>query len=103
MAALALQHGMNTNVLHRWLKEHRQGLHRLTGGDVVAAQLPPPAFIPVTFESVSVVPVEVNEQASSTTSSDIRIDIHRGSTNVSVHWPLHAGAQCAPFLRELLR
>ena len=27
VAALALQHGMNTNVLHRWLKEHRQGLH----------------------------------------------------------------------------
>lgn len=103
VAALALQHGMNTNVLHRWLKEHRQGLHRLTGGDVVAAQVPQPAFIPVTFESASVVPVEVNEQASSTTSSDIRIDIHRGSTNVTVHWPLHAGTQCAPFLRELLR
>jgi len=48
IAALALQHGMNTNVLHRWLKEHRQGHHRLTGGDEVCAPVPPPAFIPVT-------------------------------------------------------
>ena len=24
IAALALQHGMNANVLHRWLKEHRK-------------------------------------------------------------------------------
>ena len=28
IAALALQHGMNANVLHRWLKEHRLGQHQ---------------------------------------------------------------------------
>ena len=27
IAATAREHGMNANVLHRWLKEHRQGLH----------------------------------------------------------------------------
>ena len=46
-AALALSHGMNANVLHRWLKEHeRSGRHCLAGQ-------PPsnspklPAFIPL--------------------------------------------------------
>lgn len=29
IAALALQHGMNANVLHRWLKEWEQGHHQL--------------------------------------------------------------------------
>lgn len=28
VAAVELQHGMNTNVLHRWLKEWAQGMHR---------------------------------------------------------------------------
>lgn len=27
IAALALQHGLNANLLHRWLKEWSQGLH----------------------------------------------------------------------------
>jgi transposase-like protein len=32
ISAIALQHGMNANVLHRWLKEHaRDGRHRLGG------------------------------------------------------------------------
>lgn len=103
IAALALQHGMNTNVLHRWLKEHRQGHHRLTGGDEVGAPVPPPAFIPVTFDSESTAHVAGNEQSASSTPSDIRIDIHRASTHVTVHWPVSVAAQCAPFLRELLR
>ena len=103
IAALALQHGMSSNVLHRWLKEHRQGHHRLTGGDEVGAPVLPPAFIPVTFDSESTAPVAGNEQSASSTPSDIRIDIHRASTHVTVHWPVSVAAQCAPFLRELLR
>jgi transposase-like protein len=103
IAALALQHGMNTNVLHRWLKEHRQGHHRLTGGDEVGTPMPPPAFIPLTFDSESTAPVAANAQSASTTPSDIRLDIHRASTHVTVHWPVSVAAQCAPFLRELLR
>jgi transposase-like protein len=41
IAALAMQHGMNSNVLHRWLKEHRQGTLLLSDG--VSA----PAFIAI--------------------------------------------------------
>lgn len=48
IAALALQHGMNANVLHRWLKEYHQGRHRLHAVDSVPAVQPQttPAFIP---------------------------------------------------------
>ena len=31
IAAIAQQHGMNANLLHRWRKEWAQGLHRLEG------------------------------------------------------------------------
>ena len=34
-----MQHGMNANVLHRWLKEHRQGMLMLSAG------VPTPALI----------------------------------------------------------
>lgn len=30
IAATAREHGMNANVLHRWLKEHRLGQHQIT-------------------------------------------------------------------------
>ena len=41
IAAIALQHGMNANVLHRWLKEHElDGRHRLIGPDPVGVAVP---------------------------------------------------------------
>ena len=103
IAALALQHGMNTNVLHRWLKEHRQGLHQLSAGHGGGAPVPPPAFIPVTLESKAGVAAQSVEQAGLNTPSQIRIDIQRANANVIVHWPVSAAGQCAQLLRELLR
>ena len=40
IAALALQHGMNANVLHRWLKDHRQGTLLLGDGPSAPALIP---------------------------------------------------------------
>ena len=40
IAAVALQHGMNANLLHRWRKEWAQGLHRLEGSISIAAVMP---------------------------------------------------------------
>ncbi len=105
IAAVALQHGMNTNVLHRWLKEWAQGLHRLEVGvstTVVASQ--PPAFIPIDLSAVS--PASAGELPSAslpTPADDIRIECQRTGMFVTVHWPLSAATQCAQMLRELLR
>ena len=50
IAALALHHGVNTNVLHRWLKEHaRSGCHQITVVDAlgaVATSEPNPQCLP---------------------------------------------------------
>ena len=40
IAAVALQHGMNANLLHRWRKEWAQGLHRIEGGATTAVATP---------------------------------------------------------------
>ena len=105
VAAVALQHGMNTNVLHRWLKEWSQGLHRLEHGITSAVATPQsPAFVPIELSVAA--PTTACEQpcaAASTPEADIRIECQRPGLSVTVHWPLSAATQCAQMLRELLQ
>ncbi len=106
IAAVALQHGMNTNVLHRWLKEWSQGLHRLDVGvtAAVCTTHPSPAFIPIDLSAgLSPSGSEQPPVASPTPVRDIRIECERPGLSVTVHWPLSAAGECAQMLRELLR
>ena len=105
IAALALQHGMNANLLHRWRKEWTQGLHRLEGGITTAVATPQtPAFIPIGVNTQASMPISEHPCiASSTPETDIRIECQRPGLSVTVHWPLSAAADCALMLRELLR
>lgn len=105
IAAVALQHGMNANLLHRWRKEWAQGLHRLEGGVTTAVATPQsPAFIPIELSTAA--PATASEQpcvASSKRAADIRIECQRPGMSVTVHWPLSGAAECVQMLRELLR
>lgn len=106
IAAVALQHGMNTNVLHRWLKEWAQGMHRFDAGPATATVAPrtPPAFVPLDPSAVtSMTATEQPGMAASTPATDIRIECQRPGISVTVHWPLSGAAQCAQMLRELLQ
>ena len=100
VAALALQQGMNANVLHRWLKEYDQGRHRLpSDAPLIAATAAQaqaqasPAFVPLMLEG--------SRPARSDAPSDIHIECPR--LGLSVHWPVSGAAECARMLRELLR
>ena len=87
IAAVALKHGVNANIVHRWLREHSQGT--LVGR--------PLAFMPVTLTAPSTSP-----PPEAPTQPDIRIEVHRANTTVVVNWPLQGGASCAQWLREWL-
>lgn len=114
IAALALQHGMNTNVLHRWLKEHRQGRHRLAGAPSVDPALAPqttppltPPFVPLELNAVvpsyaMTTPVQATPAVVPALAT-IRLDCQRQGVSMTVHWPLSAAAECAQMLREWLR
>jgi transposase-like protein len=53
IAATARQHGMNANVLHRWLREHRLGLHQAASNTAhVAAPSNAPACVDAAVEPV---------------------------------------------------
>jgi transposase len=105
IAAVALQHGMNANLLHRWRKEWAQGLHRPGGGVTTAVATPQtPAFIPIELSTAaSTTTSEQSCIASSTRAVDILIECQRPGMSVTVHWPLSGAAECTQMLCELLR
>ncbi|MDD2978327.1 transposase [Aquabacterium sp.] len=112
IATIALQHGMNTNVLHRWLKEYGQGHHRLLSGDCSSEVCPTPApatpaFLALEFSAVSpsCATAAPTHAASATPAprADIRIELQRQGACATVHWPVSAAAECARMLREWLR
>lgn len=85
MAAVALKHGLNANLVHRW--------RRLAVGDVrasLAGDITPARFVPVAITAPA-------------PSADIRIELRRGATAVTVSWPQSAVGQCGAWLCELLR
>ena len=86
IAGVALQHGINANIVHRWLREHSQGtlVNR------------PPTFVPVTLDSAT-------EPATVQPTADIRVEVKRTNATIVVHWPLAGGAACAQWLRECLQ
>ena len=125
IAALAREHHMNANVLHRWLKEHRAGMHLSCSDSVdakaeigqavptlspivpapalrdVAAAVSTSAFIPMDLRMPVVQAPQTSEPISS--PADIRIECCHHGTQVTVHWPVAAAAECRHWLQSLLR
>ena len=94
MAAVALANGVNANLLRRWVCEAEA---RPVNAKPKALPAPKPTAptAPAVF-----VPVQLPARAPAT---DIRIELRRGATAISVSWPTEASADCAAWMRELLR
>jgi transposase len=90
IAAIALAHGLNANLVHKW----RRQATRLTTQDV-----PPAAagFVALPMGSV------VAPSAITPPAADIRIELHRGAVTMNIFWPIGAAGECTHWLRELLR
>ena len=82
VASVAMSHGINANVVHKWRRLAREG----------AAPLPGASFIPVALPAPS-------EGAL----PDIRMELRRGATTMTISWPSAAAGDCAAWMRELLR
>jgi transposase len=92
IAAVALAHSLNANMLRKWVIDAEQA--GIPAPPVRAApeqaRLPPPSFIPLALKAPSV-------------EGDIRIELQRSGTTVNVVWPVAAAAECAAWLRDWLR
>jgi transposase len=85
VAKVAMSHGINDNVVHRW---------RQLAREAGVATKP----IATTF-----VPVALPAPATASVSADVRVELRRGATTVAISWPGDALAELAAFARELLR
>jgi transposase-like protein len=96
IAAVALDHRLNANLLRRWVvtAERAQDEASSTPPAVPAASALPAhaAFVPVAVQRPAAV-----------TALEIMIELRRGATVVKVSWPVAAAAGCAAWLGELLR
>ena len=91
VAAVALEYGLNANLVRRWLRARgiHSGSRRTASGSTSLPQ--PSEFIPVVVE------------APSPTTPEIRIELRRGATTVTIQWPGQAAHECTGWLREWLR
>ena len=95
IAAVAMAHGVNTNLLRRWVKATERATE---SGTAVCAVPARPAAPPTN----SFVPLQLPPGAASP-APEIRIELRRGATAISVTWPSVAALECAAWIRELLR
>lgn len=95
-AAIALANGMNANVLRRWLAEDRKASADVSEPAGAIKTVEPPGAEP------AFVPVKVEERPAAP-APDIRIELRRAATTVTVTWPMTAAAECAGWMRELMK
>lgn len=83
VAAIAMAHGLNANLVHKWRSKIRDASQ-----STAASELAPFIALPLT---------------AAPAPPDIRIELRRAALTVNITWPVDAADKCATLLRELLR
>ena len=86
VAQVAMAHGINANVVHRWrqLSQGATPIGLAKTSEFIALPLPAPAL-----------PAAV--------AAEVRVALRRGPVSINVTWPVSAAAELAVWTRELLR
>jgi transposase len=87
VAKVAMAHGINANVVHRWRQLVREGAQ--------ATVAKPSGFVPVAIAAPTTLPTA--------NCRDIEVELRRGAMTMKVVWPSTAAADFAAWTRELLR
>jgi transposase len=97
VAKVAMSHGVNANIVHGWRKlaRERDGALSPPGPMTLSAKTAAsaPQFLPVSMAQTAAAPAPV----------DIQIELRRGAAAMKITWPIAAAAECAAWMRELLR
>ena len=86
VSAVAQAHGVNANLLRRWMKQY-----------------PLAAHIPVAPAPAKLVPVQIETDNTSPSNGEIHFDIQRGATRIHVRWPMAGAEACAQLLGAWLK
>lgn len=92
MAAVALAHGLNANMLRKWVIDAQHAEPRVSKAPMPEDErLPPsPTFIPLALKAPAV-------------EGEIRIELQRAGATVNIVWPASTARECAAWLRDWLR
>lgn len=111
VAAIALTHGLNVNLLRKWLVGRgikRAGLEAprtVTRKPATHDYKSTPSlqFIPVELApaSVAAAATAATAEQAEPAATEIQVELTRGATRLSVRWPSAQAAACAAWLREL--
>jgi transposase len=88
VAAVSMAHGLNANLVRKWQK----------AGAAARTQSAAP-----TRNTGEFVALTLAQPSTPLSPGDIRIELRRGTTTMSIHWPILGGGECAAWLREWLR
>lgn len=83
IARIALENGLNANLVHKWRRRQRRATSLVPAAEFVTLPILP---------AVEPAPAAV-----------IRISIRRGGTNVDIQWPVTDGRSCAEWLGGVLK
>ena len=87
VAGVALAHGLNANLVRRWLRHDQEST-----GVVTFAGAPSSAFVEMPMP-----------RTGTPVAEPLRLELRRGTASVSLQWPASAAAECGAWLREWLR
>ena len=94
IAAVALAHSLNANMLRKWVIHAENALPPkpkvMPAQSVQDIPMPGPTFVPLALPAPAV-------------EGDIRIELQRGDTTLTLVWPVSAARDCAAWLRDWLR
>lgn len=89
VAAVALAHGLNANLVHKWRRLARPGRQN--------------TFVPAPQRFIALPLIPTLAGPTPPAQSDIRIELRRATLAVNITWPVSAAGECGVWLRELLR
>ena len=101
VAKVAMSHGLNANIVHGWRKLARE--RDVAGARPAVSPAAVPAKPAVSMPQFVPVSLTPTPSAALPSPADIQIELRRGATAVKIIWPITAAADCAAWMRELLR
>jgi len=81
VSAVALAHGINANLLRKWIKQYSE-------------TQPSKPITP----SAQLVPIQVDAPADVQTEDAIEISIQKNNTRINIRWPGHQAHACTQWL-----
>ena len=101
VAAIALSHGLNANLVRKWMVGRgikRSGLPTPRTANVQTPDAPTTAMLAT---AAPFVPVQLPPAA--VVAKDMKVQLCRGTTTVTLNWPAESASELMTWMRDLVK